>query len=53
MVENGTVVYKDTEYEGVAFYECDIGFDLIGCPLRTCLGNGTWSGVDPFCLSEL
>jgi len=30
-------------------YDCIIGYKLIGSAMRTCLLNGTWSGIVPFC----
>ncbi|XP_034934877.1 sushi, von Willebrand factor type A, EGF and pentraxin domain-containing protein 1-like [Chelonus insularis] len=29
---------------------CRIGFKLTGDSIRLCLGNGTWSGIEPQCL---
>ena len=49
---NGTITYKDTTYESFSLSSCLRGFNLIGCPLRLCLSNGSWSGEDPFCQSK-
>ena len=33
----------------VVAYSCIIGYTLIGPTTRTCLVNGTWSGIPPIC----
>uniref|UniRef100_A0A3Q3JM08 CUB and Sushi multiple domains 1 n=1 Tax=Monopterus albus TaxID=43700 RepID=A0A3Q3JM08_MONAL len=30
-------------------FSCEAGYSLIGSAERTCLHNGTWSGMQPFC----
>lgn len=42
-------VLGDVDMPAVTSFECDIGFDLIGSSERTCLSNGTWSGLQPVC----
>ena len=52
VLANGTVtVSTDTTYKGVALYQCHIGHRLQGPQLRSCLANGSWSDVDPVCMS--
>ena len=41
---NGTITYKDATYESFSLSSCLPGLNLIGCPLRLCLSNGSWSG---------
>lgn len=47
---NGTVdVSGGLTYTRLAVYICDSGFELQGPPVRACLANATWSGIDPTC----
>ena len=47
---NGTVSTPTGTTEGnPAIYECFVGYMLNGQPIRICLGNGMWSGVEPTC----
>ncbi len=46
---NGTVDDADREYQSVATYSCDPGFNLDGAETRTCQSDGTWSGQPPTC----
>ena len=50
---NGQVsVFNGTLYAtGMAVYECDTGFNLLGPMYRSCLFSG-WSGVEPVCESK-
>ena len=51
-LDNGTItISTDTTYKAIALYECHKGFRLQGPELRSCLANGSWSDVDPFCRS--
>ncbi|XP_074641314.1 sushi, von Willebrand factor type A, EGF and pentraxin domain-containing protein 1-like [Tubulanus polymorphus] len=45
----GDVVYAATEYGSKATYSCSQGASLHGDNVRTCLGNGQWSGEIPTC----
>ena len=33
----------------MAFYECGLGFALVGDGNRVCQEDSTWSGVNPSC----
>ena len=46
---NGNVSVTTYEVGGTATYICDGGFELLGMQDRTCLSNGTWSGLEPIC----
>jgi len=47
---NVTVPYEG----GVAEYQCvSNNYHLEGPSRRECLGDGTWSGSEPSCISEL
>lgn len=46
---NGTVNVSITTYEGVAFYNCSHGYNLIGVSRRMCQANATWSSEEPMC----
>ena len=48
---NGTVdVSGGLNYNKLAVYICDSGYELQGSPVRACLANATWSGIDPTCI---
>ena len=49
--KNGRVLHLLEKYEEsmVITYECDIGYYLLGPMTRTCMPNGTWSGLMPVC----
>ena len=49
---NGQVSFSSTTYNSVATYTCSIGI-LQGDSSRICQADGSWSGSEPFCLSEL
>lgn len=40
----------DFQYLETVTYQCDKRYILIGSALRTCLGDGTWSGYMPICI---
>ena len=48
---NGNVSVTTYEVGGTATYTCNLysGFELFGVQNRTCLSNGTWSGLEPTC----
>lgn len=39
-----------TNFNATAKYSCDKDYTLVGNETRTCLGNGSWSGIPPKCL---
>ncbi|KAH3691027.1 hypothetical protein DPMN_191513 [Dreissena polymorpha] len=43
---------KGSTYQAVARYTCNRGYDLIGDEKRMCQSTGTWSGIQPSCISE-
>ena len=54
---NGTVNTTSRRLSGEnATYTCDVSFELLyntsGSDVRTCLDNGTWSGVDQQCIGK-
>ena len=58
-IGNGTIMYSQNDttvpydFETIATYQCDEGFDLVGDKMarRTCAGDGSsfWSGQPPNC----
>lgn len=46
---NGRVVYSKGSSRKVAVHVCDAGFILVGNPVRKCMPNHTWDGVEPEC----
>lgn len=48
------VSFTDTVYGSMAVYSCtQEGYNLVGSAQRVCGATSTWSGLEPFCLSEL
>lgn len=48
--DNGMVITSDDSgYGNIAMYKCNSEYVLQGYYKRTCLSNGTWSGVAPTC----
>ena len=50
---NGVLRISSYFMGGVATYDCDDGFGLLGPATRNCLSNGTWSIVSTRCEREL
>lgn len=50
---DGVVNVTDTCKNSIATYGCSLGYYLAGPSVRTCLLNGSWSGPNPVCNSEL
>ena len=46
---NGMVTWTSLTTGGVATYECDSGFELVGDEMRDCQSNSLWSGEAPIC----
>ena len=49
---NGIVSHNTTTYNSVAMYSCNIGHNLTGNDMRTCLETGSWSGSVATCIGE-
>lgn len=52
-ITNGKVFLNNSSFGGVASFECDEGFNLIGVSLRTCGLDGKWTDSSPECSSKL
>lgn len=50
---NGKVRVTKTSYGGVATFECDDGYDLVGPNMRTCEVDGKWTKTNPECSSRV
>lgn len=50
--ENGEVELSGRVAGTTATYTCDDGFVLVGSAVRTCQGNGFWTGATPLCQRE-
>ena len=50
---NGSLVGSETTYPNKILFSCDEGFTLKGSNTRTCLSNGSWSGVNTVCEGTL
>lgn len=49
---NGSLTLTETNFDSVALYSCDIGFELNGPSERLCQENGEWSENEPICESK-
>ena len=52
-MRKGSLVQVGTELGAVGTYKCNIGFELLGSPKRTCQPNGKWSGQKPKCRGKV
>ena len=43
------MTFDNFEYESVANYSCDTGFNLNGQEQVTCQATGDWTGIAPTC----
>ena len=50
--QNGQVNIESTRYQGIAQYECNTGYELVGEDVRKCQINGHWSGTPPQCIGK-
>ena len=39
-------------YLSMIFYKCNDGYILYGSDRRSCVGEGNWTGVQPFCVGK-
>lgn len=46
---NGIVDISGTSFGDTATYRCNIGYQVVGEPVRTCEDTGLWSGTVPYC----
>lgn len=49
---NGRVSLSGTSFGAEATYTCITGFALVGTEIRTCLADGSWTGVAPICSQQ-
>lgn len=47
--DNGAVDVFSTVLGSPATYSCNLGFNLVGDKIRTCIETGDWSGEEPVC----
>ena len=52
-VEHGQTVGFGHSFGDSVVTTCKPGFKLVGSPRRSCLSNGTWSGVKPSCQGKI
>lgn len=50
---NGQMSVQKTKSSEEATFSCNDNYYLVGSKLRICLANGTWSGVDAECVSNI
>ena len=52
--DNGIVDVTNNNFESIATYACDTGYNLTGgSTTRTCGSDGVWSDSDPTCTRKL
>ena len=44
-----SVIYSTLTYGRTITYSCNVGYNLVGSPSRTCTVTGRWSGNPPQC----
>ena len=49
---NGRVEVENSQYEGIASYVCNSGYELSGSAVRQCQRDGRWSGAPPQCTGK-
>lgn len=49
IIQHGSVGYIRTDFNASATYTCSRDYTLVGNEQRFCLGNGSWSGMEPKC----
>ena len=48
--QDGDIALDMTTFGAMAMYSCGAGFNLVGDAVRTCLADGSWSGLEPTCV---
>ena len=48
-IASGSWTYSGVVYESTVWYDCHIGYKLLGAKMQTCLSNGSWSNTPPVC----
>ena len=48
-IGHGSRTFTDTVFKSTTWYDCHIGYRLIGVGEQQCLANGNWSGDIPTC----
>ena len=51
-IHNGTVMLSDRTIGGTINYTCDSGYILYGPATRNCTNQGSWTGINPSCISK-
>lgn len=46
---NGIRIGNDFSIGSMVFYRCNDGFIIMGSKVRTCQGDGVFSGMQPYC----
>ena len=49
LISNGHLIGNDTSYGSVLQVICDFGYEVIGSEIRSCSGNGSWTGSASSC----
>ena len=47
-----SVIYSTLTYSSTVTYSCNVGYNLVGSPNRTCTASGSWSGIPPQCQGQ-
>ncbi|CAH2293998.1 sushi, von Willebrand factor type A, EGF and pentraxin domain-containing 1 [Pelobates cultripes] len=47
---HGSVEALNYNYMSVLHYKCDVGFEMLGSPKRTCQADRKWDGDEPICI---
>ena len=50
---HGNRLGEEFRLKSLLRFSCEAGHMLVGSSERTCLQNGSWSGVQPVCEGEL
>ena len=49
---HGSRLGDELKTKSLLRFSCEMGYQLRGSPERTCLLNGSWSGLQPVCEGE-